>query len=446
MNKNILLVNPWICDFAAYDLWIVPLGLLNIAACLKAKGINLQLLDLLNRFEYPATDHKNDKSITAAFGTGHFLKREIPKPKVISDMPRKFFRYGIPEPAAREKLSKIKPDIILVTSGMTYWYVGIQQTIDLMRSVYGNECPIILGGTYATLCPEHAQANTKADIVFRGTDIPEIIKCVNQKLDIKIKEDHNENIFPAFELLTNTQALPVLASLGCPFQCTYCASRLLYPEFKQRQPGDLIAYLQRCVSEFKTKDFIFYDDALFVNSDKFIKLVLKGVIEKKLEARFHTPNGLHARFIDQELAQLMYRSGFKSIRLSLESSGDFLKTKSSSKVTNEHLKNAVKLLQNAGFTKSQIGVYTLAGFPGHSPEDIQNDMEFVSSLGASVHLSSFSLVPRTEEWESFINKGMITKDTDPLRLGHTAFPVLYAGFEEAQMRQLRRRAAEFNRK
>ena len=35
---HILLVNPWIHDFAAYDFWAKPLGLLSLAAILRAQA------------------------------------------------------------------------------------------------------------------------------------------------------------------------------------------------------------------------------------------------------------------------------------------------------------------------------------------------------------------------------------------------------------------------
>ena len=44
MGKNILLVNPWIHDFAAYDFWLKPLGLLylgNVTFQLNGKGLFL---------------------------------------------------------------------------------------------------------------------------------------------------------------------------------------------------------------------------------------------------------------------------------------------------------------------------------------------------------------------------------------------------------------------
>jgi len=38
MQKRILLINPWIHDFAAYDLWAKPAGLLYLASTLKKNG------------------------------------------------------------------------------------------------------------------------------------------------------------------------------------------------------------------------------------------------------------------------------------------------------------------------------------------------------------------------------------------------------------------------
>jgi hypothetical protein len=34
-KKTILLINPWIYDFAAYDFWIKPMGLMMLGAILR---------------------------------------------------------------------------------------------------------------------------------------------------------------------------------------------------------------------------------------------------------------------------------------------------------------------------------------------------------------------------------------------------------------------------
>ncbi len=39
-SRHILLINPWITDFAAYNLWVKPVGLLYIASSFKGKWIS----------------------------------------------------------------------------------------------------------------------------------------------------------------------------------------------------------------------------------------------------------------------------------------------------------------------------------------------------------------------------------------------------------------------
>ena len=49
-TPHILCVNPWIHDFAAYDFWAKPYGLLLLAAFLRAQGARVSYIDCLDRF------------------------------------------------------------------------------------------------------------------------------------------------------------------------------------------------------------------------------------------------------------------------------------------------------------------------------------------------------------------------------------------------------------
>lgn len=48
---KILLINPWIYDFAAYDLWMKPLGLLYIAGFLEESGYDVSLINWMDRHQ-----------------------------------------------------------------------------------------------------------------------------------------------------------------------------------------------------------------------------------------------------------------------------------------------------------------------------------------------------------------------------------------------------------
>ena len=82
-----LLFNPWIYDFAAYDLWARPLGLLVLGARLRKLGWEPALLDCLDK------DHPSVGSLKVKpHGQGRFLKAQIPKPEPLKHVPRRYSR------------------------------------------------------------------------------------------------------------------------------------------------------------------------------------------------------------------------------------------------------------------------------------------------------------------------------------------------------------------
>ncbi len=105
---KILLVNPYIYDFTAFDLWLRPLGLLYIASVLKKyTDCELYWLDALDRFQEKAF-LPGDPSLkrSHADGTGKFHREIMEKPDIYKDVPRNYSRYGIPPDTFREKLEK----------------------------------------------------------------------------------------------------------------------------------------------------------------------------------------------------------------------------------------------------------------------------------------------------------------------------------------------------
>ena len=141
-TPHILCINSWIHDFAAFDFWAKPLGLLSLAAILREKGLRVSYIDCLDRF-HP----EEPKAVKVLWdGRGPFRKTLIDLPRGLENSGKKFSRYGIKPQWFEADLKKIKkPDIIFVTSLMTYWASGVKETIQTIKSVYP-EVPIVLGG------------------------------------------------------------------------------------------------------------------------------------------------------------------------------------------------------------------------------------------------------------------------------------------------------------
>src|SRR5216117_399041 len=152
---NLLLVNPPIYDFTAFDFWLRPYGMLRVAGQLRS--CKLTLFDHL-------VSRKRD-----AFGRGRFDQQPVSRPAPLADIPRRFYRFGRPREDFRRLLLEQKFDVVLVQTVMTYWYLGVQEVVDDVRELQPH-ARIVLGGVYATLCPDHA-ASLGADEVISGSNL-----------------------------------------------------------------------------------------------------------------------------------------------------------------------------------------------------------------------------------------------------------------------------------
>jgi len=418
---NILLVNPWIYDFAAYDFGIKPVGLLRVGEYLRRRGNEVQLVDCL---EGCAT--KRDRH-----GFSKIKKEEVGKPAAVRTVRRPFFRYGVSLTEFDSRLERIKNvDEIFVTSGMTYWYPGVRLAIALLKERFPG-ANVTLGGCYATLCHAHASSTSGAHKVWKG-DYPGASHGAG-------------DFYPAYDLLVDKGVLPIQLTRGCPFRCSYCAAHLLAPAFTVRDPAALFAEVMRYRTAFGTKRFVFYDDALAHRSDEGLKIFLRMVVQSGPDITFYTPNGIHARFIDEELAGLMMKAHFREVRLSAETTDEGLQRSTGGKVTTSELTMALKLLKNAGCRGGDIGVYLMIGAPWLDIEKTMRDIEFVHSLGAKVDLASYSPIPGTRDYEDLVASGTIPPDLDPLWHNKSIFADLLDSSYSEKVREVRLYVSKLNR-
>jgi radical SAM superfamily enzyme YgiQ (UPF0313 family) len=441
--KNILLINPWITDFAAYDFWMKPLGLLSAASLIRRfTPHRVSFVDCLDRFHPGLAGHPAGKPD----GRGPFPKEEIPKPEVVRGVPRRFSRYGLPIALFREELAGVpRPDAVLVTSGMTYWYPGIQAAVELVRGEFG-PVPVVLGGIYATLCSGHARAESGADLVVPGPAEEGLIPALAEVLggasmDAPDPSASDPLPAPAFDLLRDRTWLPVLTSRGCPLRCTYCASRLLSSGFTQRPPASVLAEIIDSHVRFGTRHFAFYDDALLSGKRGHAWPLFEALAAAGLPLMLHTPNGLHLREIDSETARLMRAAGLKSLYLSMESTDADLMRERGPKASPADLENALRQLEAAGYEKGSVSVYLITGLPGQAAAGVAESIRFVQGLGAVPRVAYFSPIPGTEEWASLVRAGVMDDAADPLLHNKTAFAYLKSGLAPDELKALLRAPA-----
>lgn len=460
MRRRILLVNPPIYDFAAYDFWLRPYGLLSVAGQLRGQA-EFFFFDYLDRQEdcgsqtgaggiAKVSGLDDDSSVVSRsgsessgqrrlgshildtragrpgrkdgpqadrWGRGRFVCERIASPEPLRQIPRYFRRFGRPRAVFADYLREHGPfEHVLVQTMMTYWYPGVREVLEDIRRTWP-AARIVLGGNYATLCPDHARG-LGADLVVAGCDLGRLWEFLEITPDLG-----RPALWEAYEGL-RVGALKLAD--GCPFQCSYCSVRQVYGGFRPRPLERSLAELELLVGR-GAENVAFYDDALLFEAERVLVPFLGEVLRRGLCVNLHTPNALNARFLTAALARLMVRAGFKTFYLGFESASRQWQQGTGGKVFCEELARAVEYLFAAGVDPADITVYQILGHPDSDTQELEESMHFVHRLGIRGMLADFSPMPGTPDGE--VCRRWVDLN-EPLLHNKTAFPILRLGFDE----------------
>jgi radical SAM superfamily enzyme YgiQ (UPF0313 family) len=397
-SLQVLLVNPPIYDFTAYDFWLRPYGMLRVAGQMR-HCCRFSFFDFL-------VSRKTDP-----WGRGRFEGRKTPRPQPLNDIPRYFRRFGRPREEFRDFLRANRFDAVLIQTMMTYWYPGVGEVIEDVRSLLP-ATKIVLGGIYATLCPSHARS-LGPDLVIDGAELQPLWESLSIV---------PENAIPFWP--PDHADLGILKiSEGCPFHCTYCSAPLFWKGFSGRPIEDCLAEF-RAFIRMGARNIAFYDDALLFRAEQVLIPFLDAASKAGTAVSFHTPNALNARFINPGVARAMVQSGFASFFLGLESSSGPWQELTGGKVQPGEFESAVECLKGAG--ARTIITYVIAGHPDSEGQHLEQSIRFANRCGTRVLLSEFSPIPGTADG---LKSAPWADLNEPLSHNKTAFAIRRLGVE-----------------
>jgi hypothetical protein len=440
MPKTALVVNPWITDFKLYDEWMHPLGLYYLSVLLFQNGYEVLYLDCLSAIK--PKSYKQD-------GTGKYEYRLYSKPDIYKSIKRNYKIYGMSQDCfINALLSFPKIDVIFVGSFMTYWILGLAETVLHLKKVFPNT-PIVIGGTSAILMPDVLKTKISDVYIFSGN-------LYNQK-DISSSKipffcelpalTFNQSLIPFFKLfpLQFKYHGPVISSFGCPFKCSYCASRFIFDHYVARDNNIIIEEIKFLNKYLNVTNFAFYDDALLYKSDNKIIPLLENIIKNNLKVNFYTPNGMHTKWLSKELLEIMYYAGFSQLRFGYESGNPIYSKDTCSKTSRKEIAIKIENSLKAGFKSSQIGVYIMAGLYNQKPSDVEKEIKFIASLSVMAKPVFLSPVPKTPIFNVY-SKMFPQLLFEPLFHNDTFFITLLPQWSETSIEEITSLAKELNRK
>ena len=210
--------------------------------------------------------------------------------------------------------------------------------------------------------------------------------------------------------------VPILATRGCPYQCTYCsAPNMWLPRWIPRDPVKVVDEIEKYVKTFGAGNFPFQDLTAIIQKD-WIKAFCNELIRRNLKVQWQLPTGTRSEAIDFEVARLLKAAGLTSMAYAPESGSDTTRRLIKKKMTAPKLFESIDAAAAAGLN---VAVSLVIGFPHDRPEHLAENLPFIDELAKhgvnDVSVGYYLALPGTELFHSLYDAGRIKIDREYFR-------------------------------
>ncbi len=434
MSHDVILINPpqvFTKNQVASGI-TPPLGIAYLASVLELHDITVDIIDAVGL--EPGTINAFEKE---TFVRGlHFpdiVARLDDNVKIVGISNLFSFAYPVVQELCRQ-IRAFRKDITIVLGGphpSALYKETLIEDKDLVDFVVLGEGEI----PFLELCQELLRddllvrdniGNDIANLAYRDEDDQVVMGTEKLARNTKLKADTVP--FPARQLVpgenyiqaqeshgfSNGRWTSMISSRGCPYGCTFCASRKT--RWVSRSAEDVADEIEYCIENWNIREFHFEDDNMTINVKRLIK-ICNEIKRRELDIRWQTPNGIRASRIDEEMLTAMKESGCEHVTLAPESG--------SPRVLEEIIQKGkdfdLKYLKDCGATAHKLGLkvaaYFVLGLPGETREDMEMTISYARELAKvgvdEVNFGLFIPLPGTPLWEPSRHK---IKDLDWLDL------------------------------
>jgi len=121
------------------------------------------------------------------------------------------------------------------------------------------------------------------------------------------------------------KSINIISQMGCPFQCGFCSGRnsKSFNRIRHRSTENIIKEIDFLYKNYNYTGFMFYDDELNLNKNRFHELLEKLIeYQNKNGVDFNFRGFTRSDLLTEEQSKLMFEAGFKWLLVGFESGSE----------------------------------------------------------------------------------------------------------------------------
>jgi len=336
-------------------------------------------------------------------------------------------KYGMSDKEILKHLSDFKPDIVGISCAYTA-YANATHNFARLTKQFNHSTFVALGGAHCSISPEIELRDPNIDFAIKGEGeitFLELAKSLHKSENdfshirgLAYRKNSEIRVNPPREFIKELDKLPfparhllpmeayinvglgssyirkrvttMITSRGCPYQCSFCSIHSVWGyQWRPRSPKNVVDEIEHLIEKYKIGEVHFVDDNIGVDK-KRLKGICTEIIQRRLDVRWATPNGIAHWLLDEELVNLMKRAGCYRITLGIESANyetrKFIGKDTRHKIELDQAKRIIKYANAAGMWT--ISTFIL-GFPYEDINSIRQTIDF--AIASDVDLAVFYL-------------------------------------------------------
>ncbi len=401
----------------------LPLGLAYIAAALRKAGHTVTVIDAVG---------------------------EAPD-RVTQGARKQLFALGLTVPEIITRLDD-DADVIAVTNMWSFSWPLVRDLLSAIKHARPHT-PLLCGGEHFTGLAEYSMQQAPIDVIVLGEGEDGAVDVVNElgkekpdfgaipsvvyrdakgqpvrSLQVRARKKAVDEIaWPAWDLFSVDtynnhnyvngvkmgKTIPILATRGCPYQCTYCSSPNMWTtKWYAREAKDVVDEIEHYYRAFGATNFPFQDLTAIVKRDWIIEFCHE-LLARKLPINWQFPSGTRCEVIDDEVAGLLAKSGGRSLAFAPESGSERTRQLIQKRMKTESLLNAAHASVRNGLN---ITAFIVLGFPHDTHADLLETAKLARKLAMigidDIAVGFFFPIPNTQLYRELLQRGRIRLDDD----------------------------------
>lgn len=317
-------------------------------------------------------------------------------------------------------------DFVIMPSSI----IAHETEVKILKKLTSNNLKVFIIGIFANVKKESYQMKNafivpgEPETFFLENDLNDLNKFFDNERQSYFGKTFIDNLdnlpFPSWDKYSkdyplknnflsfnNKDAIPIVATRGCPYSCFhYCTYPLQQGrKVRFRSVNNVINEIKHWNKLIGAKKFVFRDPVFSINR-KYTVSLCKEILKQELKIEFLVET--HLNNLDNELIDLLFKAGLRLIYIGIESSdSNILKDNKRFTVEKDSQYQLIKKLEDKGIMVKSM--FMLAN-PEDNEKTTLNTIRYSNLLPHKlVQFSVFTPYPGTPAFKEFENNIIVDK-------------------------------------